>query len=131
MSGYPKARWSVSGKSVGASVWTRRLKEGEGGGYYLYVWKRGAETVELTERVQGTTQDERQWPVNKRSVYVACGTLSVPPAARERDVRDQERAVATLIYADMRKRFGEIAEWIPYDNSGKAVWFHKEVTEGN
>lgn len=127
MNKYPMARWSVSPGSVGASVWTRKLAEGEGGGYYLYRWGRNTNTIVVEELVQGTTKDERQWPVNKRSMYVQVGVISAPDGVHELDQRGQEIEVARIVFADMQDRFGEIAEWITYDTFGNPVWFHTEV----
>ncbi|MER6605719.1 hypothetical protein ABT282_07335 [Streptomyces sp. NPDC000927] len=123
MNRYPMARWSLSDVSVGASVWTRKVPEGEGGGYYLYAWGRGSDLITLKELVQGTTKKERRWPEGKRSMYVTLDEIPV----RE-SVQGEEIGVARIIYADMRNRFGGISEWVTYGNDGKPVWFHDEVT---
>lgn len=127
MSKYPLARWSPGTDTFGASVWTRKVPEGEGGGYFLYTWKQGADSIAIEELAKGTTQDERRR--GARSVYVHTGDLPVPEAVRLLDSRrEQDREVARIIYADMQQRFGEVAEWITYDTSGNSVWFHEEVT---
>jgi hypothetical protein len=121
---YPLGRWSLSDTSVGASVWTKEVPEGEGGGYYLYTWKRGADAVTVEELVEGTTKQERGR--DKRSEYVHVGEIPVPPMDSTR--RDRDLAVARLIYKDMGDRFDSIAEWIPYGTDGRPVWFHDTVT---
>jgi hypothetical protein len=125
MSKYPKARWSAGCTSVGASVWTRQVPEGSGGGYYLYDWIQGADRITLEELAEGTTRTERR--AGKRSVYITLGEIPVPDSVRRQDRRGREIGVAWIMYADMRQRFGKIAEWIPYGNDGKPVWFHKDV----
>lgn len=125
---YPLARWSVGPASMGASVHTQKVSGNGGGGYYLYEWKRGAESVTLRELVQSVSKEERQWPIGKQSVYADTASVPVPASVLTLDREDQEIAVARLIYADMQERFGEIAEWITYDIGGNPVWFHKEVT---
>ena len=129
MSKYPLARWSVSEEKLGASVWTRKISEGEGGGYYLYGWKRGTTQITVEELVEGVTKEERQWPVGKRSKYVTVDVIDIPESVRRpNDPHGQESEVAYLMFVDMKLRFGEIAEWILYGNDGKPVWFHHEVT---
>ncbi len=131
MSKYPMARWSLSETRVGASVWTRKLGAGQGGGYYLYEWQRGASALVLRELVEGTTREERQFPVNKRSVYVDLAVIHVSEGIGNGGAESQESGVARLIHTDITERFGPIAEWITYDNSGRPVWFHGMATEGN
>lgn len=128
MGRYPKARWSVSEGSVGASVWTRQIPEGSGGGYYLYEWARGDLSITVQELVEGTTMLERQWPVSKRSSYAELRRIEVPAEVLDADARAQEEAVARLIFADMQKRFEEIQEWITYGSDGQPIWFHETVT---
>lgn len=130
MSNYPKARWSPREGKVGASVWTQEVREEGGGGYYLYGWERGTPRVVLEELVQGVSREERQWPIGKRSTYAWVGEVSVPDSVHDLDWPDQEVAVAKLIYADMRERFGEIAEWNSYDTSGRPVRYHQDVVGG-
>lgn len=129
MSEYPMARWLPTDTSVGASLWTRELKEGEGGGYYLYDWKRGVSVITLRELVEGTTRAERQFPIGKRSGYVHLGDIPVPEPVRNAVARLQDIGVARIIVADMTERFGKVAEWITYDNAGKPVWFHDKIME--
>lgn len=130
---YPHGRWSVSEKKVGASVWTRKLEDraGEGGGYYLYRWERGSRLVTVEELVSAAGKEARQWPINERSTYALVGEISVPAEIRELDTAGQELSVARLMYADMRERFGEFAEWNPFDSGGRMVWFHHKVTGEN
>lgn len=123
-------RWSPSDIKVGAMVWTRRLSEGEGGGYYLYSWQRGARQATVEELVEGTTKLEREQQ-GKRSRYVTVGSVSISAEVAALDKRGQELGVARLLYADMRERFGGITEWITHDNFGRPVWFHhKVISEG-
>ena len=129
MSEYPKARWSPGDTSTGASVWTRAVPEGGGGGYYLYRWQRGSDVITLEELVTGTTQQERAR--GERSVYALLTSIPVPDAVREADARGQEVGTARLMYADMTERFGVPSSWIPYDGYGKPVWFHEEITQGS
>lgn len=128
MTNYPLGRWSPTDTTVGASVWTRKLEEGKGGGYYLYEWKRAHAVIVLTELVEGTTREERQFPIGSRSVYAHLADIPVPGPVRKVNARLQDIGVARLIFADMRERFGGIAEWITYDNAGKRVWFHDKIT---
>lgn len=128
MSSYPKARWSVGPTALGASVWTQQVPEGGGGGYYLYKWERGANSVTVEELAQGATKEERRQ--GGRSVYAGVGSIPVPASVNTLDKQRQEIEVARIIYADMRETFGEIADWITYDTFGNPVWFHKEVTGG-
>ncbi|MFE0472623.1 hypothetical protein ACFW2V_13510 [Streptomyces sp. NPDC058947] len=127
MSKYPKARWTPGKDKVGASVWTQKVPEEGGGGYYLYGWERGTGHVVLEELVQASSKEERQWPIGKSSTYAWVGEISVPHSVHDLDWPDQEIEVARLIYMDMRKRFPEIAEWITYDTFGDPVRFHEEV----
>lgn len=127
MSGYPMARWWVSPTSLGASVWTKKIERGGGGGYYLYGWECGSPLVTVEELLEAATTEELKRPVAKRSTYVQVGTVAVPRAVHELEWQGQEIEIARLIFADARERFGEIAEWITYDNLGKPVWFHSEV----
>lgn len=126
MNAYPKARWSVSEASVGASVWLREVPEGSGGGYYLYTWERGAETIRLEELVAGTTKDERAQ--GERSVYVLLDEIPVPADLHARTMEGQELHAAVLIFDALTSRFGQMNSWIPYGNDGKTVWFHEKVT---
>lgn len=126
MTAYPLGRWSLQNGRVAASIHTREIPEGEGGGYYLYEYSCGDPRVLIQELAEGTTQDQRR--NGKRSTYVVVGYITVPGAVREMANRKQELPVARLIYADMRERFGSVAVWIPYGNDGRPVWFHKEVT---
>lgn len=126
MNGYPKARWSPGEGSLMASVWTRNLAEGEGGGYYLYTWQRGTSQISLEELAEGTTRSERR--AGLRSRYVTLAVLEVPDSVSGLERADQEIAVARIIHADLRERFGEMAEWIDYGGDGKPVWFHESVT---
>ena len=129
MSNYPLGRWSPDDTSIGASVWKREIPEGEGGGYYLYKWQRGASVLTVEELVEGVTKRERHR--GERSRYVQVGSIPIPPEVAALDRAGQELGVARIMYADMRKRFGGIAEWITYDNAGRAVWFHdKVIAEG-
>lgn len=127
MTGYPKGRWWVGEKETGASVWTRKLNEGDGGGYYLYGWERGADVITLKELVEASSREERQWPIGKPSVYAHLADIPVPGPVRTANAHLQELEVARLIFKDMRERFGEFAEWITYDTFGQAVWFHDKV----
>lgn len=124
---YPLARWSLSENGIGASLWTREIPEGSGGGYYLYGWQRGSSVITLEELTEGATERERR--NGKRSVYVTLGTIPVPDSIRGQGRRDQEKEIARLILADAQQ-FGNIAEWIPYGSDGKAVWFHDEILQG-
>lgn len=130
MSTYPKARWSVSTASVGASVWTRKLEDraGEGGGYYLYKWDRTSSVILLEELVSAAGKEARQWPYGERSDYVTVDTIPVTAAMLEQDETGRELYAAQIIHADMMERFGPMAEWIGYGNDGKPVWFHQLVT---
>jgi hypothetical protein len=130
MSGYPKARWSVGKDTVGASVWTRKLEDraGEGGGYFRYTWARGTGLVVVEELVSAAGRERRQFPYGEKSAYVMVSTFHVPTEVRGADGRSQELAVAKLIHAAVMERFGPVAEWIGYDNGGRAVWFHAQVT---
>lgn len=126
MSRYPKARWSVGAETLGVSVWTRKVPEGGGGGYYLYTWERTTDRITLEELVEGATRTERR--AGTRSAYVTLAVLPVPREALRLKGDEREVAVARLIHADLRERFGEIAEWIPYGGDGKPIWFHPAVT---
>ncbi|MCP9209552.1 hypothetical protein [Streptomyces cucumeris] len=123
---YPMGRWSPSDTSIGAMVWTRHVPEGEGGGYYLYSWQRGALQATVEELIEGTTKREREQQ-GKRSRYVQVDSVSIPAEVAALDKAGQELGVARMLYADMRERFGGIAEWVTYDTAGRPVWFHDRV----
>ena len=127
MTDYPLGRWFVNDTSVGASIHTRKIPEGEGGGYYLYGWKRGAPQITVDELVEGTTREERR--DGARSAYATLESIPVPEELHGQDARQQELSVARLIHAAMIKRFGAIAEWITYGSDGRPVWFHTEVVQ--
>jgi hypothetical protein len=126
---YPMARWELWETSMGAGVHTRRVPEGEGGGYYRYEWGYGDSHIVLVELVQGTTKAQRENGVRAR--YAELDRIKVDPdAVRDKARGDTQEVVARMIFADMKERFARIAEWIPYDSFGKRVWFHDRVTRG-
>lgn len=123
---YPLGRWTLSETSMGASVHTRHVPEGEAGGYYLYDWGYGDGRIILTELVKGTTKYQRLH--GQRSFYAEIDSITVDPAlVRGKSIPESQEAAARLIFADMQRRFGGIAEWITYDTFGKPVWFHGRV----
>lgn len=127
---YPKARWSVTETTVGASVWARKLDDraGEGGGYYRYTWDRGSLQIRVEEMLSAAGSAQRQFPYGERSAYQEVGSIDVPADIWEQNETGRELYIGQLIFADMRERFGEIAEWIDYGNDGKKIWFHSTVT---
>jgi len=130
---YPLGRWSVGEKTVGASVWTRKLdnRAGEGGGYYLYTWERSSLVVTVEELTSAADPERRQFPYGEKSAYTTIDTIAVPADIRDQNETGRELYIGQLIFADMTKRFGPMAEWIDYDGGGKKVWFHEQVTGAN
>lgn len=93
------------------------IPESKGSEYYRYTWLRGTDPITIEGLVRGTAR-----------TFTRIGSIPVPESVRIRGREGQEVDAARIIYADMRERFGEIADWITCNAWGAPFWFHKEVT---